>query len=223
MKQFIKHKLEYTIAIILLVVGICAIVYEVHNDGHRDSFEYIIRSSSFILLGCLLMYYCYRIIKHRKRFAVRTFPEIIDDILGAQMWKQLGYLFLLSMAAFLFSWLLLDAIDPRDASNDNQLLGNHETFWLTICYFFDPGNLNLTPHEAPDWQGVISLVVAVLGMTLLTGLFISTFTNVLDRRVSMVRAGLVTYKKIRNHSVVIGYCDLTESVIPLIPQNFDLN
>lgn len=213
MNRFLKDRKDYTIPIILLLIGISAIVYEVHNDGHRDSFEYIIRSSSFILLGCLLMYYCYRIIKHRKRFAVRTFPEIIDDILGAQMWKQLSCLFLLSMAAFLFSWLLLDAIDPRDASNDNQLLGNHETFWLTICYFFDPGNLNLTPHEAPDWQGVISLVVAVLGMTLLTGLFISTFTNVLDRRVSMVRAGLVTYKKIRNHSVVIGYCDLTESVI----------
>lgn len=50
-------------------------------------------------------------------------------------------------------------------------------------------------------------------MTLLTGLFISTFTNVIDRRVAMVRAGEVTYKGICGHSVVIGYCDLTESVI----------
>lgn len=50
-------------------------------------------------------------------------------------------------------------------------------------------------------------------MTLLTGLFISTFTNVIDRRVAKVRAGEVTYKGISGHSVVIGYCNLTESVI----------
>lgn len=209
--------LEWVFCVALPVIGGCFIYYE-HKKNvvlkGGDTWWYILRSVVLIALGIAFAYSVFRIIRRLGRFAVRTAPEILDDILGSNIIKQLGYLFLLSLAAFLTSWLIVDAIMPQDASNNNTVpFPNHETFWLTICYFFDPGNLNLTPHADPGWQGFLSLIVAVLGMTLLTGLFISTFTNVLDRRVSMVRAGLVTYRKIRNHSVVIGFCELTESVI----------
>ena len=158
------------------------------------------------------MWLVYRLVKQDRRFRAKTFSEILDDMIGATMWKQLIALLCLSVVAFLFSWALMDILILNDASIEKELTG-HQTFWLTICYFFDPGNLNLTPHDNPGLQGGISLIVAILGMTLLTGLFISTFTNVIDRRVAKVRAGEVTYKGIHGHSVVIGYCDLTESVI----------
>lgn len=104
-------------------------------------------------IGGAFLYSIYRLIKHRRKFVIRTFNEILDEILGASIWKQLGYLFLMSLTAFLFSWLLVDALSPRDALCSSEITNNHNTFWLTICYFFDPGNLNLTPHAEPGWQG----------------------------------------------------------------------
>ena len=92
-------------------------------------------------------------------------------------------------------------------------MDNHHSFWLTICYFFDPGNLNITNHLNPGIQGVISLIVAILGMTLLTGLFVSTFTNIIEQRVESVKSGAITYKGIHSHFVIIGFCELTEPVI----------
>ena len=89
----------------------------------------------------------------------------------------------------------------------------HQSFWLTICYFFDPGNLNLTDPNRFSPQWIVSIVVAILGMTILTGLFISTFTNIIEQRVSAVKNGLITYKGIKEHSVVVGFNELTESVL----------
>lgn len=210
----IKSRNREIFKIMMAIISAVVIIFcEFNVCSNHIVTWYFVRSVFFIILMGIVAVSIYNLLKLKTRFAVRTFHEILDDILGASMWKQLCYLFLLSTVAFLFSWLLMDAFEPGDASKGNNPIEGHKTFWLTICYFFDPGNLNLTPHEGPFLQGVISLIVAVLGMTLLTGLFISTFTNVLDRRVSMVRAGLVTYKKIRKHSVVIGFCEQTESVI----------
>ena len=50
-------------------------------------------------------------------------------------------------------------------------------------------------------------------MTLLTGLFVSTFTNIIEQRVEAVKSGAITYKGIHSHFVIIGFCELTEPVI----------
>lgn len=211
MGKYIKNKLEYIIALVIIaiVIGLFAI-------NLQDGIDYLGRSVLLVVLFCLISFLCYRIIKHQKRFAIRTFTEIIDDILCANTRKQLGSLLALSIAAFFVSWIFIDALPLNDNFSNTELARiskGHNTFWLTICYFIDPGNLNLTPFDSPGWLGVISFIVAILGMTLLTGLFISTFNNIIERRVNMVKSGTITYKKINNHSVVIGFCDLTEGVI----------
>lgn len=209
-----KFKVESVLVVAILVICVALMVPSIVVDALAGIFHegwFPVRSIVLILLGGCCMWLVYRIVKQDRRFRTKTFSEILDDMIGATMWKQLLALLCLSVVAFLFSWALMDVMTLDDASNAD--LSGHQTFWLTICYFFDPGNLNLTPHAEPGLQGGISLIVAILGMTLLTGLFISTFTNVIDRRVGKVRAGEVTYRGIRGHSVVIGYCDLTESVI----------
>lgn len=211
MRKNIKNNLEYILALVII-----AVVLGIFTTNLRNSIDYLGRSILLIVIFCLITFLCYRIIKHQRRFAIRTFTEIIDHILCANMWKQLGSLLALSIAAFLVSWLFVDALPLSDDFTNPELARiskDHNTFWLTICYFFDQGNLNLTPFDSPGWLGGVSLIVAILGMTLLTGLFISTFTNIIERRVNMVKSGTVTYKKISSHSVVIGFCDLTESVI----------
>lgn len=209
-----KFKVESILVVIILVICVAMMVPSNLVDvlsGMLQEGWFLVRSIVLILLGGCFMWLVYRLVKQDRKFRAKTFSEILDDMIGATMWKQLIALLCLSVVAFLFSWALMDVMTLDDASNAD--LSGHQTFWLTICYFFDPGNLNLTPHAEPGLQGGISLIVAILGMTLLTGLFISTFTNVIDRRVAKVRAGEVTYKGIHGHSVVIGYCDLTESVI----------
>lgn len=209
-----KSNLENLLVIFIIIASISLMTPSILEErlfGLLPIYWYVLRSLLLIILGGCVTYLCYRCIKRIKRFKIRTFPEIVDYIIGATMWKQLFALLCLSVIAFLFSWALMDMMELQD-SNGTPLT-EHQTLWMTICYFFDPGNLNLTPHDYPGIQGILSVVVVVLGMTILTGLFISTFTNVIDRRVAKVRAGEITYKNIRGHFVIIGFCELTESVI----------
>lgn len=81
------------------------------------------------------MWLIYRVVKRNHRFRTKTFSEIMDDMIGATMWKQLVALLCLSVVAFLFSWALMDVLILNDASLEKQLTG-HQTFWMTICYFF---------------------------------------------------------------------------------------
>lgn len=207
------NKWDYIILIVLMAIGIGIVVLEKTYHVLQEHIGYPLRSLVFFLIGAAIVCLCIRIVKRGKRFATRTSPEILDEILCSSIWKQLAYLFLMSLLAFVFCWLLVDTLPTANDLNNSGTANEHHTFWLTICYFFDAGNLNITPKDKPGILGLVSLVVAVLGMTLLTGLFISTFTNVLENRKSLVKSGLVTYKKIRNHTVVIGFCELTESVI----------
>jgi hypothetical protein len=174
---------------------------------------YSSRSMLLITIGALFLVLAYHIIKIRHRYKIRTLSEIIDRILSSGWCNQLLALLVLSIIAFLFSWALIDSINELHWNGKDIPLDNHHSFWLTICYFFDPGNLNITDHLNPGIQGVISIIVAILGMTLLTGLFVSTFTNIIEQRVESVKSGTITYKGISSHFVIIGFCELTEAII----------
>lgn len=174
---------------------------------------YAIRSILFIAGGICTIILVYNMAKVCHKLRIRTFSEIVDKILSSGWSSQLFALFTLSIIAFLFSWALIDSINELYWNGTNTPLDEHQSFWLTICYFFDAGNLNITNPLNPGVQGVVSLIVAILGMTLLTGLFISTFTNIIEQRVNSVNSGTVTYKRIHSHFVIIGFCDMTEAII----------
>lgn len=199
---------EYFGLLVCIVLAFIVLYYGTHS---QSNWFYPSRTLILLFLGFVSFYLGYRTIKHIQRYHIRSFSEIVDSVLSAGWEKQLLVLSFVSIAAFLLSWTLIDSIDHLHWDGDDSM--HHESFWLTICYFFDPGNLSLTNHITPGIQGAISLVVAILGMTILTGLFISTFTNIIEQRVESVKSGLITYKSIKNHTVVIGFCDLTESVI----------
>ena len=79
-------------------------------------------------------------------------------------------------------------------------------------HLIDPGNLSMESHNIIGIQ-VFTGVVVALGMVLLSGMLITTLTNVVERRVSDVLDGNVVYKRIRNHYVIIGYGSLVVSII----------
>ena len=207
--NIVKKNIRWAIITIIALILGASLSYILFIGTHY----YTMRSILLITLGATLLVLAYHIVKIRHKYKIRTLSEIVDRILSSGWSNQLFALLVLSIIAFLFSWALIDSINELHWNGSNTPLDSHHSFWLTICYFFDPGNLNITNHLNPGIQGVISLIVAILGMTLLTGLFVSTFTNIIEQRVDAVKSGAITYKGIHSHFVIIGFCELTEPVI----------
>lgn len=209
LNNIVKKNIKWAIITIIALIWGASLSYILFIGTHY----YTMRSILLITIGATLLVLAYHIVKIRHKYKIRTLSEIVDRILSSGWSNQLFALFGLSIIAFLFSWALIDSINELHWNGSNTPLDSHHSFWLTICYFFDPGNLNITNHLNPGIQGVISLIVAILGMTLLTGLFVSTFTNIIEQRVDAVKSGAITYKGIHSHFVIIGFCELTEPVI----------
>ena len=209
-KEMLQIRKNISWSIILIIVLLCTCLCLVVYVG---SHNYSTRAALFITIGVLFIALAYQVIRIRHKYKIRTFSEIIDIILSSGWSKQLFALLILSTIAFLFSWALIDSISELYWNGADSSIDSHHSFWLTICYFFDPGNLNITNHINPGIQGVVSLIVTILGMTLLTGLFVSTFTNIIEQRVDSVKSGAITYKGIHSHFVIIGFCKLTEAII----------
>lgn len=192
-----------------IIVSIIVAIIFASNKALYVNYQF--RSLGLIILGAIVVYSIYKLIKGKHQFRVRSFAEIIDYFLSAGWSKQLLMLSVVCIITFFVSWGLIEAVP--NLYWDNKEITEHHSLWLTICYFFDPGNLSITNPDKFEWQAFVSMIVAVLGMTILTGLFISTFTNIIEQRVESAEAGLTTYKSITGHYVVIGHCELTESVI----------
>lgn len=60
---------------------------------------------------------------------------------------------------------------------------------------------------------LVTVIISLCGSILLGGLLISTVSNIIERRVEAVRTGMVTYKNLSQHFVIIGFCDITASLI----------
>lgn len=84
-----------------------------------------------------------------------------------------------------------------------------------ILHFLDPGNIQSDISQSG--HGIIGqlflFVVGVAGVAFLSGMLISTLVNAVDRRVRSVELGLVKYRGLNNHYVVIGYSEMTTNII----------
>lgn len=98
--------------------------------------------------------------------------------------------------------------------------------WSIIAQMIDPGNQHQigvsTSADAPlivSWKlRLFVLVLSISGTFVFSGLLISTITNVFEKRVALVREGLVNYY-FSNHIVVLGYHDITKGLILQLLRN----
>lgn len=99
--------------------------------------------------------------------------------------------------------------------------GKMESLWRVICYFLDPGFVHedgiLTDakgNETIVWSvRILTPMIAFAGMVLTSGMLVTIFINSVERRVQSAERGEVTYKGVSNHFVIIGYSNITISVI----------
>ena len=136
--------------------------------------------------------------------------EKFDRTLSGGFLKQITWLTLFTLAVL----AILVVISLFFPENDQifGLDGRLERIKGVFYHLIDPGNLSLENHNVVGIQ-VFTTIVAGLGMVLLSGMLITTLTNVVERRVSDVMDGNVVYHKIKDHYVIIGYGSLVVSII----------
>ena len=133
------------------------------------------------------------------------FQEIIDKAISGGIWKQIIFLSTIVFGFFIIILgltLIVNHFLP--IWNDDLLLRKIYT------NFIDIGTQCEEDMLLPQ---IIAGIIGLLGSILLTGLLISTFSNIFERRVEAIRLGKVTYKNIRNHYVIIGFSEITVSLI----------
>lgn len=136
--------------------------------------------------------------------------EKFDRTLSGGFFKQIKWLSLFTLA-ILTLLIVISLLFPEEYQIF-ELDGRWERIKGVLYHLIDPGNLFLENHNIVGIQ-VFTTIVAALGMVLLSGMLITTLTNVVERRVSDVMDGNVVYHKVKNHYVIIGYGSLVVSII----------
>ena len=138
----------------------------------------------------------------------REFLEEVDRTISGGILTQLKWLILAIIGALVFFIIIAICIDSP-IFKERSIVGKMQG---VIYHFFDSGNLN-TEREQGFWMQLFTLIISFMGMVLLSGLLITTFSNIIERRVDGVKRGLTVYKGIKNHYVIIGYGEVSNCLI----------
>lgn len=119
-----------------------------------------------------------------------------------------GVLLLFFGFIYLISWFF-SFPEPTDtpSSNSGTEVPMGRLLQL-ICLFIDPGSVANVPAEL-RW---FSLIVAIMGLLLFTGLLISVVSNMLERHVERYREGNISYP-LEKHVVIIGFDEMVPMLV----------
>jgi len=127
-----------------------------------------------------------------ERFIIR-----IDRTLSAGAGKQilfLGSVILCFVLGFILLGFLLQ-IDLSVEDNESNIIAD------IYYHFADPGNQHAVDGNK---NKIFVFFVSLFGSILMSGILISTISNIFDRRVDMYQKGRITYK-FKSHILIIGY------------------
>ena len=139
-----------------------------------------------------------------------NFTERLDRTISGGFLKQIKWL--IGFTLIVLALLIAISLIFPDTTEIYGIEGKFGRIKGVLYHLIDPGNLSLETNNAVGIQ-VFTGIVAALGMVLLSGLLISTLTNVVERRVSDIEDGKVVYNSITGHYVIIGYGSLVVSII----------
>jgi len=167
-----------------------------------------------------MLYKVQEVFQRIASWMVRFFDRSLSGTAVKQFFLLTALFLLLYLLGLLFGYLVL----PNYLAQINKDIP--EPGWSIIAQMIDPGNQHQVGiAESADVPVIISwklrlfvLVLSISGTFVFSGLLISTITNVFEKRVSLVREGLVNYY-FSNHIVVLGYHDITKGLILQLLQN----
>ena len=139
----------------------------------------------------------------------RSFSEWLDFVLSSGIGRQLLVYLGTIIIVYAFFVLLSFSLNGFELTKDNgsetgsRLLG-------VLYYFLDPGNLYVEQNSSARF---LTPIISLLGMFLLGGLLITTLSNGVEQRISHIKNGLVRYRNIHGHYVVIGFGEISLSLL----------
>lgn len=143
------------------------------------------------------------------RFFTLRFDRTFSGSERKQFTWLVGVLLLFFCVIYLISWFFVfpepTEISQSTSSNDAPM----GRLLQLICLFIDPGSVANIPVEL-RW---FSLIVAILGLLLFTGLLISVVSSMLERHVERYSDGNIVYP-LEKHIVIIGF----DEMVPMLVQ-----
>jgi len=137
----------------------------------------------------------------------KSVEENIDRVISGGFVPQilgLAIVIITVLTIFMFVSFCFGCTFSRGNGEDvDSLLG-------VVYHFFRAGNIDIyTEENGGMFTRLFTIVIAFFGLVLLNGLLITTFSNIVQRRVDSIENGAVVYGSIRDHYVIIGYGRLT--------------
>ena len=142
----------------------------------------------------------------------------IDRIIYGGAARQIFVLIVTVVSSiFLLSLLVCMCSDNRMMTQEAVKAGESQkneehpfaiAMWDVYNHFADPGNQANVNHADRPWAIFISL----LGSIVLSGLLISTLSNIMERRVEECRNGLIHYR-LSGHIIIIGADAMLASLV----------
>lgn len=130
-------------------------------------------------------------------------------------WKQIATILISSIIVFFIISLFFLCVfgDKIGLYLPNKEVNKEDVnkLWQLFYFYADPGNQMSVTWETDKsrWMG---LIVSTLGSIFLSGLLISTITNVFERRADKWRTGF-SYYKLKNHIVIIGSDQMVSGLV----------
>lgn len=132
----------------------------------------------------------------------------VDRAISERGSRQLLWLAAVVVAVFCLLVLVSFLVPFDEVESDGQPMGR---CLRMVTLFMDPGAID----KLQSSTYVFGIIVAFAGIVLMTGMFISVLTNMLDVRVDRVRGGEICYD-LRGHVVIIGMDDMVPSLVDQI-------
>lgn len=131
--------------------------------------------------------------------------EGIDRTISGGTGKQLSFLlFLIFISLIIFMLVsLIFQVTFNESSGFWGRLGK------VYCHFLDPGELS---RENTPGGIILAFLITLSGSVLMSGVLISTISNIIDRRVDHIKSGQVVYD-FSDHIVIIGFDKMTIGLI----------
>lgn len=151
---------------------------------------------------------------------IRKPRQIFDNWLYEKWWKQILWVLIVTVLTFvIFAFLITTVFDFNTAADMGlEAEGSPSVWWILYYFFADPGcQMSIQGNSLIRVGGFI---MSILGSVLLSGILISTITNVFQRGADEWRAGF-SYYKLKNHIVIIGSDQMVYGLVNQICENFD--
>ncbi len=130
--------------------------------------------------------------------------QLFDRWLHGTWWIKIIIILGIALSIFFISATILIIIDDKTGFDK-------ENWWRLYYYFSDPGVQAelMTNNNLPKYVG---LIMSTLGAIFLSGLLISTITNMFERKSDRWRLGF-SYYKLEDHIVIIGSDQMVHGLV----------